>query len=578
MLLKIILVLASAGLMFGQCGKTVPNPKTGAPDCVGTATGTGDALTTNPLNQFAATTSAQLAGVLSNETGTGLAVFGTGPTITLPNATALPDGGLTLTDVTTNNSSTSNHGFLKKLDNSAAHFMDGQGNWSTPAGGTAGAPLFVQTASSSAVTAASETTLIGAGAGSLTIPAAWFTSAGTVMDACASGLITTGAVPGTVRFKLKFGSTIVADTGAVTPLVSVTNGIYETCLRLTARTVGASGTVMVANILPMTGATLTPGEIVFANPTPGTAVVVDTTATQVVDFTVTWGTGAINSITGLTFVVVGPGSAVSSVFGQTGAVANLSGDCTTAGSSVITCQKVNGISHSATQAAHTVEVVTSANTAATAKALPDCPDTGGNHINFATGTDAFSCGTSSSAGTVTDSGYTRYWTASSVPNLGAGVYIGPGWISDGTVTNAGYTGSVMGLGIVPATGAHYLIIGIPVPTGWNGAVSVRSFFQLQNNASGTGTGTHHYSLSCFVPGTTVYNPSAFIYSTVSDAAFNVATGNIGAADVPTFAGGQIPSCSAGQTLYLRVIRDAGGTAADPSIFFYADISLPHTVQ
>jgi len=34
--------------------------------------GTGDALTTNPLSQFAATTSAQLAGVLSDETGTGL--------------------------------------------------------------------------------------------------------------------------------------------------------------------------------------------------------------------------------------------------------------------------------------------------------------------------------------------------------------------------------------------------------------------------------------------------------------------------------------------------------------------------
>jgi hypothetical protein len=46
--------------------------------------GGGDALTTNPLSQFAATTSAQLAGVLSDETGSGLAVFATDPTITSP--------------------------------------------------------------------------------------------------------------------------------------------------------------------------------------------------------------------------------------------------------------------------------------------------------------------------------------------------------------------------------------------------------------------------------------------------------------------------------------------------------------
>jgi hypothetical protein len=43
------------------------------------------ALTTGNLSQFAATTSAQLAGVLSDETGTGSAVFGTSPNITTPN-------------------------------------------------------------------------------------------------------------------------------------------------------------------------------------------------------------------------------------------------------------------------------------------------------------------------------------------------------------------------------------------------------------------------------------------------------------------------------------------------------------
>ncbi len=42
---------------------------------------------------------------------------------------------LTLSDNTTANASTSKHGFLKKLDNNSAHFLDGTGSWSTPAGG-----------------------------------------------------------------------------------------------------------------------------------------------------------------------------------------------------------------------------------------------------------------------------------------------------------------------------------------------------------------------------------------------------------------------------------------------------------
>lgn len=203
-------------------------------------------------------------------------------------------------------------------------------------GGTAGSPLFVQTATATAVTSATETTILGTGAGSLTIPVNWFTNAGTVMDVRFSGKYTTAAVPGTLQLKLKFGATVVAQTVAFTPLVSVTDGIYSGFIRLIARTVGATGTIFVADGILTTGSSLTPGEIIFSNPTLGTAVTIDTTATQVVDLTATWGTGATNSITGYTFEMVGPGSAVSSVFGQTGAVANLSGDVTTSGSSVTT--------------------------------------------------------------------------------------------------------------------------------------------------------------------------------------------------------------------------------------------------
>lgn len=46
--------------------------------------GGGDALTSDPLSQFAATTSAQLRGVISDETGSGLLVFATSPTLVTP--------------------------------------------------------------------------------------------------------------------------------------------------------------------------------------------------------------------------------------------------------------------------------------------------------------------------------------------------------------------------------------------------------------------------------------------------------------------------------------------------------------
>jgi hypothetical protein len=54
--------------------------------------------------------------------------------------TAVTDATISVSDVTTNNASTSAHGWLKKLDGNAAHFMDGTGAWSTP-GGTGGATM-----------------------------------------------------------------------------------------------------------------------------------------------------------------------------------------------------------------------------------------------------------------------------------------------------------------------------------------------------------------------------------------------------------------------------------------------------
>lgn len=62
------------------------------------------ALTTGKLSQFAATTSAELAGVISDETGSGALVFATSPTLTTPNigvATATSVNGTTIPNTKT---------------------------------------------------------------------------------------------------------------------------------------------------------------------------------------------------------------------------------------------------------------------------------------------------------------------------------------------------------------------------------------------------------------------------------------------------------------------------------------------
>lgn len=77
-----IQLLNPAGSTAGQ---VISSTGPSTPPAWAALTGLHVAVTTSPLSQFAATTSAQLAGVLSDETGTGVAVFGTSPTITTPN-------------------------------------------------------------------------------------------------------------------------------------------------------------------------------------------------------------------------------------------------------------------------------------------------------------------------------------------------------------------------------------------------------------------------------------------------------------------------------------------------------------
>ena len=84
----------------------------------------GDALIVNPLSQFAATTSAQLAGIISDETGSGALTFATTPTfttnITVPKVIGGTDTTSTLTLQTTSGVGTTNADMIFLVGNNGA--------------------------------------------------------------------------------------------------------------------------------------------------------------------------------------------------------------------------------------------------------------------------------------------------------------------------------------------------------------------------------------------------------------------------------------------------------------------------
>jgi len=81
---------------------------------------------------------------------------------------------------------------------------------------------------------------------------------------------------------------------------------------------------------------------------------------------------------------------------------SLNGDCTLSNAGAITCNppRVSGVTFPASPPTHTVPVITGSNTA-TYKAVPNCLDTTGNHLNYNQTSDTWICGNTSSATALT---------------------------------------------------------------------------------------------------------------------------------------------------------------------------------
>lgn len=147
---------------------------------------------------------------------------------------------------------------------------------------------FVTKADVTVADTVAETTLLGQGNGTLTIPAN-STGIGDRFHFEAKGFMSSTANP-TLRIQLKSGGVLLADTGAV-PVGNLANGHWVLSGDVVTRAIGVGGSVVVS------GSFITSADdhFEFVSLTP---VALDTTIDRVVDVTVTWGTAlAGNTLT-----------------------------------------------------------------------------------------------------------------------------------------------------------------------------------------------------------------------------------------------------------------------------------------
>lgn len=150
--------------------------------------------------------------------------------------------------------------------------------------------VFTQTASVTVANTVTETNLNGAGQGSLTLPANFFTS-GRSIAIKASGIYSATASP-TLRIQVKAGATVLLDTTAVVSS-NDTAALWSLEGEICCRTVGATGTVFSQGLFRELGPAPLSAPMVNA-----AATVLSTVEPQALTITATWGTAAVgNTIT-----------------------------------------------------------------------------------------------------------------------------------------------------------------------------------------------------------------------------------------------------------------------------------------
>ncbi len=163
--------------------------------------------------------------------------------------------------------------------------------------------IFTQTADATVTNTVAETSIVGSGVGGLTLPANFFVAGKTIRLRIGGIYSTPALATPSIVVKVKLGSTVIATVTTSGLLSGATNLEFDGEVAITCRTTGASGTVMVhGDIEYATGV----GGTISVDPlnNAGATTTVDTTASKLLDVTVTWDSATSTRIVKSTLTLV----------------------------------------------------------------------------------------------------------------------------------------------------------------------------------------------------------------------------------------------------------------------------------
>lgn len=163
--------------------------------------------------------------------------------------------------------------------------------------------LFMATADKTVTNTVTETSLVGTGSGSMTIAANYLT-VGKTLRLRIGGIYSTPALATpSIVVKVKFASTVVATVTTSSLLTGASALEFDGEVLITCRTTGGTGTVAIhGDIEYATGITGTIAVDPLNN--GGATKTIDTTASSLLDITVTWDTATSTRIVKSTVVTL----------------------------------------------------------------------------------------------------------------------------------------------------------------------------------------------------------------------------------------------------------------------------------
>lgn len=163
--------------------------------------------------------------------------------------------------------------------------------------------IFTATADRTVTNTTSESTILGTGIGTLTLPSDFFNVGKTIRLRVGGVYSTPLAATPSLVIKVKYGSTVLATVTTTSLLSGATNLEFDGEILITCRSTGGSGTVMVhGDIEYATGI----GGTISVDPlnNAGATTTINTTTSNALDITVTWDTATATRIAKSTSVTV----------------------------------------------------------------------------------------------------------------------------------------------------------------------------------------------------------------------------------------------------------------------------------